>query len=193
MDATVLFVDDEPHVLEGLRRAMRGEPYRVLVAGSGRHALEILGREEVDVLVTDEEMDGMRGSELVARVRLRHPDTVRILLTGRASLPGVLRAVNEGEIYRFLTKPCNVEELKAALRQAVVHRRLLVEGRRLLAMVRRQRALLERLEREHPGITALETDPDGALVIDLAEMPADELVREMRRESERATAQPATP
>ena len=104
MNHTVLFVDDEANVLCSLTRVMHKEPYRILTAGSVEEAAAILNTEPVDLVVTDEQMPGMPGSEFLALVARDHPDTVRIVLTGRPSLPGALRAINEGKIYQFLTK-----------------------------------------------------------------------------------------
>ena len=184
MNHRILFVDDEPHVLEGLKRTLHKEPYEILTAGSADEALAILARERVDAVIADEMMPGMPGSELLAVVCHLYPNTVRIILTGHAELESALRAINEGRIYRYLTKPCNDLELKITIRQALQHRELASAGRRLLNKARRQDLMLQRLEDDHPGITSLQRDTRGTLVIDDTGLDLDGLIREMKEESE---------
>jgi len=86
MSHKVLIVDDEPHVTEGLKRVLRKEPYEILTASSANQALSILDREAIDVVISDDKMPGMSGSELLSIVSLDYPDTIRIMLTGHASL-----------------------------------------------------------------------------------------------------------
>jgi len=85
MARKVLFVDDELHVTEGLKRALRKEPYEIMSANSADKALEILARQPVDIVVSDEKMPGMSGSEFLTVVCRKYPDTIRIILTGHAS------------------------------------------------------------------------------------------------------------
>ncbi len=126
----VLFVDDEPHVLAALRRTLRNEPYQVLCASSAAEALALMAETPVDVVVSDEQMPGMSGSELLAEVRRRYPDTVRMMLSGKATLEGAIRAINDGEIYRFFTKPCNELDLATTIRHALEQKDLVEENRR---------------------------------------------------------------
>ncbi|MFN3196802.1 MAG: response regulator [Bradymonadia bacterium] len=117
--SAVLLVDDEPHILTGLRNLLRNKPYHILTAHSGEAALAILEQEEVDVVITDERMPGMSGSELCAQMStLDHP-AVRIILTGQASLESAVRALNEGCVYRFLHKPCKPAALERTLNEAL--------------------------------------------------------------------------
>ena len=120
---TVLFVDDEPQITSALKRALHKEPLRVLQAHSGAEALEILAHEPVDVIVSDEVMPGMTGSELLAQVRELYPEMVRIILTGHASLEATVRAINEGRIYRYLFKPCSERELLEVISTALEEKR----------------------------------------------------------------------
>ncbi len=119
MEHQVMFVDDEPAITANIRRALHREPYRILTANSAREALGIMERESVAVVVSDQQMPEMPGSEFLTVVRQRHPDTIRIILTGQASLETAIHAVNDAEIYRFLTKPCTPDDLAACLRQAL--------------------------------------------------------------------------
>ncbi len=119
MTHRVLFVDDEPDLTESIRCALRKKPYEILTANSVREALNILGSTEVDVVVSDEGMPEMRGSEFLSIVRRDYPHTVRIILTGQASLDAAVDAINQAEIYRFLLKPCPPEALALCVEQAI--------------------------------------------------------------------------
>jgi two-component system, probable response regulator PhcQ len=182
MTHRILLVDDEPHVTEALKRALHKEPYEVLSANSADDALEILARQPVDVVISDEMMPGILGSELLAMVYRKYPDSIRIILTGHANLDAALRAINEGHIYRFLTKPCNELELRVTIRQGIQQKELATESRRLLQRVKRQHLTLQQLESEHPGITKLERDSRGTIVIDDIGYDLDELIKEMQAE-----------
>jgi DNA-binding NtrC family response regulator len=178
MTQIVLIVDDEPDIREILVDFFSREPYRVLSGGSAREALQILDREPVDVVICDEKMPGMQGSELLSIVRKKFPDTIRIILTGHASLEAAIRAINEGEIYRFFTKPCNLVDLAVTVRQALKHKALMKESQRLLRATRRQSAFIEDLEKRYPGITEVKRNEGGAIVIDenLDDQACDNLI-----------------
>jgi len=116
---TILLVDDEPHVLSALTRVLRNTGYQVLAAGSGSQALSIMETTKIKVIVSDEKMEGMQGSELLAEARRRFPHTLRILLSGHTTPEMAMRAVNEGGIYRFLAKPCDDAMLRSTLSAAI--------------------------------------------------------------------------
>ncbi|MBI5435197.1 MAG: EAL domain-containing protein [Planctomycetes bacterium] len=122
-NAKVLLVDDEPLALHSLQVALRREPFDFETACSAERALELLDRRVFDVVVSDECMPGMHGAELLERVLHRSPETVRILLTGQASLEAATRAVNLARVDRFLLKPCPAEELALVIRAALDTRR----------------------------------------------------------------------
>jgi DNA-binding NtrC family response regulator len=121
---TILHVDDDARLREGVARALRGEPYQILGVSGGAEALAVLRGCLVDVIVCDEAMPGMLGTELLAEVRRQFPDVVPILLTGYGSLEVAQRAVNDGAVYRILTKPCDTAQLAVAIRQALRHKLL---------------------------------------------------------------------
>lgn len=177
----VLLVDDEPKILSGLRLALRKFPFHLITAESAREALRLLDEQPIDVIVTDERMPEMSGSQLLATVRQRHPGTARIILTGQASLEAAIRAINEGEVYRFLTKPCNAAELAVTIEQAVQLRQLTEQSTRLLTRAQKQQALLRELESRHPGISELEVDAGGAIVLEPGDVQS--LIRELEREN----------
>jgi two-component system probable response regulator PhcQ len=166
MQHKVLIVDDEHIITDLLKDALSREPYGILSASSAEEALPILDRERLDVVISDEKMPGMSGSEFLAVVREKYPDTIRMILTGHASLESAIRAINEGEVYRFFTKPCNVFDLAMTIRQAIKLNDLMKESRRLLNIVKRQSVLIESLERQYPGITEIKRDEEGDIIID---------------------------
>ena len=166
MAPVILIVDDQPSVLEMMHAFFTGESYRVFKADSGPAALALMAREPVDVVISDERMPGMAGTELLARVRRQYPDTIRIVVTGHADLDTALRAINEGEIFRFFTKPCNMVDLAVTIRHGLEKRALEKENRRLAAIVKRQMATIKTLESQCPGIFSVKRDPDGAVIIE---------------------------
>jgi response regulator RpfG family c-di-GMP phosphodiesterase len=128
----VLCVDDEPAVLEGLGLHLR-RGFECVMAGGGEAALAELKRGlPFAVILSDMRMPGMDGATFLARARSLAPDTVRVLLTGQADLDSALAAVNHGQIFRFLTKPCPPDVVRATLDQAAEQHRLVVAERELL-------------------------------------------------------------
>jgi DNA-binding NtrC family response regulator len=169
-DATVLFVDDEPNVLSALRRTLRNEPYRVLLAQGPDEALDVLKKEEVDILVSDHLMPGMDGLTFLRLVKMLYPRVVRIILTGHANLDMAIGAINDGEVLRFFTKPWNDVELRASLQQVVDFIELKRENQTLMDTVRKQRSFIDRLEQEHPGLMKVDRDETGAIVLDIDDL-----------------------
>lgn len=173
--ARILFVDDEPNVTEALKRALHKEPYEIFTADSAIAALEILAANDIDIVVSDERMPGMPGSVFLGQVRQKYPETVRIILSGQANLEDVMRAINDGEIYRFCMKPINAADLAITIHQALQQKRLLEQSRRLL--------------REYQKITRLDVDAEGAILIEEDEdedTDVESLLREIEMEMARA-------
>lgn len=128
----ILCIDDEPNILSALARELRAD-FDVLTAGSGAEGLRIFtGQGPFPIVVSDLQMPGMDGVTLLGNIRQRHPDTVRILLTGQADLNSAIAAVNEGYIFRFLTKPCPANTLRTALQAAVAQYQLITAEKVLL-------------------------------------------------------------
>lgn len=127
----VLFVDDEEKNLKSFRATFRRE-MDVLLAGSGAEALELLARNEVHVIISDQRMPGMSGSEFLAIAKERHPQAMRMLLTGYSDLDAVVRAVNEGGIYAYATKPWDENDLRLRICQAHEIQRLRHDKEQLL-------------------------------------------------------------
>jgi diguanylate cyclase (GGDEF)-like protein/PAS domain S-box-containing protein len=133
---TLLLVDDEPNILAALKRQLRGAGYRILSAPSGAQGLALMAAHEVDVIVSDQRMPGMTGVEFLRMVKTLHPGTVRIVLSGFTELQSVTDAVNEGAIYKFLTKPWDDTQLREHIKEAFHHKEMADENRRLDLEVR---------------------------------------------------------
>lgn len=141
----VLLVDDEESILNSLRRLLRGQPYELLLATSGAQALEIMEQHSIDLVMTDARMPNMDGATLLARIHQLYPTTTRILLTGYADMPTIIKAINEGKIHRYISKPWNDEEMLLTLRQALAHQYSERERQRLEQLTRLQNDQLKSL------------------------------------------------
>lgn len=165
----VLVVDDEAEVVETLKRNLRNEPYDVIGTTSPREALALVDRGGIDLVIADIDMPEMNGLSLVARLQGSHPNVVRILLTGDASLESAMTAINEGEVFRYLTKPWNTTELRDVVRSAFER---MTELRRASAASRdvaARNAMLGELDAAYPGIRAT-TREEGVHVVDARRM-----------------------
>lgn len=159
MQPRILIVDDQPLVLGVLKEILSRGPYSVLSALSAEEALKLLDTERVDIVISDERMPGMQGSEFLSIVRQQYPESVRIILTGHASVEAAIRAINESEIFRFLTKPVNSQTLLKAVEDALAYKR---SGK----IAEQNYSMLESLEKQAPGITQVKRDEDGVIIID---------------------------
>ncbi len=159
MQAMILIVDDQPLVRGVIKDILNHGPYIVFSASSAIEALDLMEHNNMDVVISDERMPGMQGSEFLAIVRKRYPDTVRIILTGHASVEAAIRAINEGEIYRLLTKPVTSQDLHTAVKDALAHK---AKGH----AAEQYFSLLGSLEEQAPGITQVKRDADGVVIID---------------------------
>ena len=168
----MLFVDDEKCVLSALQRTLMDEPYLVRIQHDLTKALEEIEERPPDVVVADYMMPEMVGPVFLRKVQAINGGIVRIILTGKADLFKILRAVNEGQVYRFLLKPWDEDDLRMVMRNAIDYADVTRERNRLLVEMDKQRATLESLERHEPGITKLpERDRDGAFVLTCNDIP----------------------
>ena len=137
----VLFVDDEVKVLRSLEMGLLDEPYHKLFARSGKEVLEILRQEEVHVIVIDMLMPEMSGLELITTVKEEYPHIIRMVLSAYAQVTILLKAINQGEIFRYITKPWKLEEeFKPAVRQAIDYYNLQSERDGLAAELEQYKA-----------------------------------------------------
>jgi CheY-like chemotaxis protein len=168
---SILCVDDEPRVVDGLALHLRRN-FQVLTAHGGQSALQLLKEKGAPaVIVSDMRMPGMDGATLLKHVRNLYPETTRILLTGETGRDAAVSAVNEGQIFRFLTKPCPPDQLRAAIDAAVTQHQLMRAERVLLqeTLIGCIKALVDVLAMTNPvafgratRVTRLATDLAGA-------------------------------
>jgi len=118
-NARILLVDDEPNVLAALRRVFRQEKYEVVCSADPRAAIELIGAEPFDVVISDYMMPGMNGGELLKEARALRPDMIRIMLTGHADVNAVVAAMKTGAVYKFILKPWNDDDLRVTVALAL--------------------------------------------------------------------------
>jgi signal transduction histidine kinase len=143
----LLVVDDEPDLVQSVKDLLRFD-YKVLVATRAAEGLKIMERDKVHVVMSDQRMPEMTGVEFLKNLRDSHPDTVRLLFTAYADLSAVTDAINQGNVYRYISKPWEPEELKTVLRQAVDYYDLQEERRRLIQEVQDKNLQLEEANEE---------------------------------------------
>jgi response regulator RpfG family c-di-GMP phosphodiesterase len=142
---TLLCVDDDASILSSLRRMLRPLGCKVLTAESGAQGLESLAREDVDLVISDMRMPEMDGAQFLERVKERSPETIRILLTGHADVSSTIAAINSGEIYRYISKPWDDNDVLLIVRHALERRDLVRAKRRLEVLTRHQNDELKEL------------------------------------------------
>lgn len=135
----ILFVDDEENVLKALKRLFIDEGFGVFTASSGKEGLEILKNDEFAVIVSDQRMPEMTGTEFLQQAKKLCPDTIRIILTGYADINASINAINQAGAYRYITKPWNDEEVVLIIKEAVDRYRLIKENRYLFALTEKQK------------------------------------------------------
>ncbi|WP_305042926.1 ATPase, T2SS/T4P/T4SS family [Geoalkalibacter sp.] len=140
---TLLLVDDEPGVLRALQRIFIDENYRILTAGDAQRALDLLASQPVHLIISDHRMPGMTGAELLRQVKERWPQVIRIMLTGYADVQSIMGAVNEGAVFKFITKPWNDEDLRLTVSLGLQQYMLIRENRRLRELTRSQQEKLK--------------------------------------------------
>jgi response regulator RpfG family c-di-GMP phosphodiesterase len=132
MQYTILAVDDEPANLRMVERLLRKD-YRVVTATSGEEALEILGRESVDLIITDQRMPGMSGTDLLRESMRTSPDAARIILTGFTDLDALIEAINTSRVYQFVSKPWDPGQLKSIIDGALIEHQRQIDMKKLAA------------------------------------------------------------
>lgn len=163
---TILIVDDEPQVLSSLLRCLRNErSYDIITVLSGEEALRVMRDRYINVVISDQSMPRIQGVDFLVLVKKYSPKTVRILLTGNPSLELALKAVNQGEVYRFLAKPWDDDELREVVSSALGKR----HAKQLIAECGPCSQPISgeicRLEHEQPVITGICMDDDGSPIL----------------------------
>jgi two-component system, NtrC family, sensor kinase len=132
----ILCVDDEPNVLNSLKRVFMDESYSILTAASAQEGLEQLAGNNVQVVISDYRMPITNGVEFLREVRERWPDTIRIVLSGYADTASIVSAINEGQVYKFIPKPWNDDDLKMTISHAIESYHLYKENAELTARLK---------------------------------------------------------
>jgi DNA-binding NtrC family response regulator len=161
---TILCVDDDPWILATAKKILEAGGYRVLTTTDPLQVLPLIEWEEVDMVVADLAMPEVDGVQLLQRVRELYPDVPRIVLSGTASLESALRAINESEVFRFLTKPFEQETLLRAASEAAQRRQAMRQTAARERAAASRESALRALEAQHPGVGSAQLE-DGVHVI----------------------------
>jgi len=162
----ILIVDDEKMILNAIKRTLRSENYTTLTAQSGDEGLMLLENHDVELVVSDYNMPGMSGLDFLKRVKKDYPHILTIMLTGHAEIEIAINAINEAGVYKFILKPWEDADLKITIRRALESLELIKERNSLAKQVKDKDIILQNLEEEYPGITKVERDEDGYIIID---------------------------
>jgi DNA-binding NtrC family response regulator len=178
---TIVLVDDEPNVLRSLERMCMnamGEPalpddIKVVTFTDPGEALVYLRGRHADLVISDFRMPVMDGATFLTHVKALRPDTARVILSACTDMPGIVRAINDAGIFRFVAKPWSDTDLRATIISVLDHRAMLLENKRLADELRaqknvisRQQLELSRLEAETPGITRVRWTEDGGVLLE---------------------------
>ncbi|HEX5354850.1 MAG TPA: EAL domain-containing protein [Aquabacterium sp.] len=164
---TLLLVDDEANILASLKRLLRRQGYNILTANSGKEGLDRMQEAAVDVIISDQRMPGMTGVDFLRQAKALYPDTMRIVLSGYTELQSITDAINEGSIYKFLTKPWDDELLKAQIDEAFRQKEMQDDNRRLSQRVKDMNA---ELEKANARLSSLVQEQDAKIERDEAQL-----------------------
>lgn len=162
----ILVVDDEKLILNAIKRTLRSENYTTLTAQSGDEGLMLLENHDVELVVSDYNMPEMSGLDFLKRVKKDYPHILTIMLTGHAEIEIAINAINEAGVYKFILKPWEDADLKITIRRALESLELIKERNSLAKQVKDKEIILQNLEEEYPGITKVERDEDGYIILD---------------------------
>ncbi|MFA7115335.1 MAG: response regulator [Candidatus Omnitrophota bacterium] len=154
---SILCIDDEENILQSFNRTLGMEGFKVLLAGSGQEGLDILRKEKIDLILCDQRMPEMSGFEVLRIAKEEYPEVLRIMLSGYSDFESLVKTINEGEIYRFLSKPWDTEELIKVITSALEQKEILCEVRNIFSNVKDMRQLIEDI--------SIETKQDQAAIV----------------------------
>ncbi|MCP4449790.1 MAG: response regulator [Myxococcales bacterium] len=164
----LLLVDDNRDILASLRRTLRRCGFELTCIDLPALAIEALERETFDLMLCDIDMPVLNGHEVMSKARELQPAMVRVFVTGAGNMDAAVRAINEGEVHRFVRKPFDANNLRNMIREALDRKDEIELVAEASTRVRRRRQLYEQLEAEHPGITEVSFDSEGAYEVDTA-------------------------
>jgi DNA-binding NtrC family response regulator len=169
----IQLVDDEPQILKSLQRLLNPQGWELHLFTDVYEALDALTEHDYAVILSDFKMPNLDGITYLKFAKQRQPHAVRVMLTGHGDRQSMMQAINEAEVFRFISKPWEDFEVEVALRSAIDLHLLRAENQRLLEQVRQQQSSLDmqkqelwRLETENPGLTRVVRDADGSIIID---------------------------
>lgn len=147
---TVLCVDDEKNILSAMKRLLRKEDFQLLTCTSGEEAIAVMEENDINVVISDQRMPKMNGTEFLKLVKENYPDAIRIILTGYTDVDSITESINQGHIYKFFLKPWNDQNLKLEIRQALEQYDLIKANKKLHEKIVKQnedlRTMNEKLE-----------------------------------------------
>ncbi|GBD94245.1 cyclic di-GMP phosphodiesterase response regulator RpfG [bacterium BMS3Abin05] len=147
----VLFVDDEENILRSLKRIFRKDDIEILTALGGAEGLELAKKRDIAVIVSDQRMPRMSGTEFLHQAKQVSPESIRMVLTGYADVNAAMAAINDGEVFHYITKPWKEEDLKRIIWDAIQKYDLLQENKRLRNLIVKQNSILKRLTEDLEG------------------------------------------
>ncbi len=163
----VLLVDDETAVLHAVRRIFsHSQVVELLTVEDPFAAMEMVVEGGIALVISDQQMPGMTGLEFLAWVNANHPEIVKIIMTGDTDIQTAVQAINDIGVYKFIRKPWNNDDLYWTVVRALEMARMQQKNRQLQAELNEKDQSLQRYERLYPGITSVDRDADGAIVID---------------------------
>ena len=155
---TVLCVDDEENILHSIKRLLRKEGYRLLTALSGIEALKILEENDVHLVLSDQRMPQMSGTEFLAEVKEKYPDVIRIILTGYTEVDSITESINKGNIYKFFLKPWNDDNLKLEISKALEQYDLIQANKMLQEKIMKQNKELKKINENQEALIQQRTE-----------------------------------
>ena len=154
---TILCVDDEPSILNALNRLLRKEKYNLLFANSGKEGLETLKEHKVQMVISDQRMPGMSGTDFLAIVKDTYPQVLRVILTGYSDIDSITESINKGNIYKFFFKPWNDLRLKSEIRQILDQQSLIQTNKKLDQTILDQNDQLKGIEEKLEQMVSVRT------------------------------------
>ncbi|MCP4076093.1 MAG: response regulator [Gammaproteobacteria bacterium] len=167
LNPVILIVDDEAGIISALKRTFMNENLHLITAASAEQGLKILKGVHVDLVISDQSMPGMDGIDFVRQVRILYPDILTIILTAHAEIQNALYAINHAGIYKFIIKPWNDDDLRVTVMRAIEFLEMIRQKKNLTEEVRLRDVVLSELERSHPGITKVDRQEDGSVILRL--------------------------
>lgn len=170
----IMIVDDEPNILNSLNRVLKKvEDWDIETYDSAAAALKRAQTTNFELVISDYRMPEMNGIDFLNEIKIIQPEAMRIILSGFSELQVLVAAINEAEIFRYIFKPWNDHDLIYTVKQALEHRDVLVENRRLADQVRQQeeelqsrKTVLEVFAEKHPALVKVEWGSDGSIIVD---------------------------